>query len=42
MEIIVQKYGGTSVANKEKLLKIVENIKAEKDKENAVVVVVSA
>lgn len=42
MEIIVQKYGGTSVANKEKLLKIVENIKAEKDKGNAVVVVVSA
>lgn len=42
MDIVVQKYGGSSVANKEKLLNIVENIKKEKEQKKSVVVVVSA
>lgn len=42
MNIIVQKYGGSSVENKEKLEKICDNIIAYKNKKNKVVVVVSA
>ncbi|MBR5227772.1 MAG: hypothetical protein IKV94_03950 [Clostridia bacterium] len=42
MNIIVQKYGGSSVATKEKLAIIINNIINEKDKGNSVVVVVSA
>lgn len=42
MNIIVQKYGGTSVANKEKLEKICDNIILYKKKKNSIVVVVSA
>lgn len=42
MDIVVQKYGGSSVSNKEKLLNIVENIKKEKELGKSVVVVVSA
>ena len=42
MNIIVQKYGGTSVENKEKLEKICENIIAYKNKNYKLVIVVSA
>lgn len=42
MEVVVQKYGGSSVASKENLEIIVNNIIKEKEKGNAVVVVVSA
>lgn len=42
MDIVVQKYGGSSVADKKKLLNIVENIKKEKEQKKSVVVVVSA
>lgn len=42
MNIIVQKYGGTSVENKEKLEKVCENIISYKDRNNDIVVVVSA
>lgn len=42
MSIIVQKFGGSSVANKERLEKVTEQIIKEVDKGNKVVVVVSA
>ncbi len=42
MEIVVQKYGGTSVENKRKLEKICENILSYKNKGYELVVVVSA
>lgn len=42
MNIIVQKYGGSSVENKEKLEKICDNIASCKKKKNDLVVVVSA
>ncbi len=42
MNIIVQKYGGSLVADNEKLLNVCHNIKNEKNKDNALVVVVSA
>ena len=42
MNIIVQKYGGSSVANKEKLEKVCENIIAYKNKKCKLVIVVSA
>lgn len=42
MNIIVQKYGGTSVENKEKLEKVCENIIAYKNNNYDIVVVVSA
>lgn len=42
MKIVVQKYGGTSVANKEKLDCVVGNILKEKEQGNEVVIVVSA
>ena len=42
MNIIVQKYGGTSVENKEKLEKICNRIISYKEKNNKMVVVVSA
>jgi len=42
MEVIVQKYGGSSVANKEKLQIITNNIIKEKEKGKSVVVIVSA
>ena len=42
MNIIVQKYGGSSVADKEKLELICNKIIKEKNKNNDVVVVVSA
>ncbi len=42
MGIIVQKFGGTSVANTEKLTNVCKHIKREKDFGNQVVVVVSA
>lgn len=42
MHIVVQKFGGTSVANTEKLFKVCKHIKREKEKGNEVVVVVSA
>jgi len=42
MKVVVQKYGGTSVASKEKLDVIVNNIIKEKEQGNSVVVVVSA
>lgn len=42
MELIVQKYGGTSVANKERLEIVANNIINEKNKGNSIVVVVSA
>lgn len=42
MEIIVQKFGGSSVASTEKLFNVCKHITKEKDKGNAVVVVVSA
>ena len=42
MEIIVQKFGGSSVANTDKLFNVCKHITKEKSKGNAVVVVVSA
>lgn len=42
MGIVVQKFGGSSVANTEKLYKVCEHIISEKEKGNKVVVVVSA
>ncbi|MDP4163329.1 MAG: aspartate kinase, partial [Bacillota bacterium] len=42
MGLIVQKFGGTSVANAERILNVAERVKEEKDKGNDVVVVVSA
>lgn len=42
MEIIVQKFGGSSVANTEKLFTVCKHITKEKEKGKAVVVVVSA
>lgn len=42
MNIIVQKYGGTSVANKEKLELVINKIASALEEENKVVVVVSA
>ena len=42
MEIIVQKFGGSSVANTEKLFNVCKHITKEKNKGNSVVVVVSA
>lgn len=42
MDIIVQKYGGTSVANKEKLELVIEKIISAANGDNKVVVVVSA
>lgn len=42
MEIIIQKFGGSSVANTEKLKKVCTHIIKEVDEGNKVVVVVSA
>ena len=42
MDIVVQKYGGTSVVNKEKLELVIEKIISILNEENKVVVVVSA
>ena len=42
MPLIVQKYGGTSVANAERIKSVARRIAASKDKGNQVVVVVSA
>ena len=42
MSIIVQKFGGTSVASTEKLLKVCQHIINEYNSKNKVVVVVSA
>jgi len=42
MDIVVQKYGGTSVASKEKLELVIEKIISAVNEENRVVVVVSA
>ena len=42
MNIIVQKFGGSSVKDKESLLHVIEKIKSEKENGNKVVVVVSA
>ena len=42
MEIIVQKFGGSSVANTEMLFKVCKHITKEKDKGKSVVAVVSA
>ena len=42
MGIIVQKFGGSSVANIQKLNQVASKILEEKDKGNDVVVVVSA
>lgn len=42
MNIVVQKYGGTSVESKEKLEKVCDKIIQYKDKNNEVVVIVSA
>ncbi|MBR6688496.1 MAG: aspartate kinase [Clostridia bacterium] len=42
MDIIVQKFGGSSVKDKESLEHVISKIKAEKEKKNKVVVVVSA
>lgn len=42
MEIIVQKFGGSSVANTEKLFNVCKHITKEKEKGRAVVIVVSA
>ena len=42
MGIIVQKFGGSSVANVQKLNQVATKILEEKDKGNDVVVVVSA
>ncbi len=42
MAIIVQKFGGSSVADTDKLFNVCNHIKREYDKGNYVVVVVSA
>ncbi|MEW9051674.1 MAG: aspartate kinase [Neobacillus sp.] len=42
MGLIVQKFGGTSVGSVERILKVAENVKAETERGNQVVVVVSA
>ena len=42
MKIVVQKFGGSSVANKDKLFNVCKHIIKEKDKNSGVVVVVSA
>lgn len=42
MEIVVQKYGGSSVANTEKLFNVCKNIIKEKEKKKSLVIVVSA
>lgn len=42
MGIIVQKFGGTSVANVERILNVASCVKGEVDRGNNVVVVVSA
>ncbi len=42
MEIIIQKFGGSSVANTEKIFNVCKHITKEKDKGNSVIVVVSA
>lgn len=42
MEIIVQKFGGSSVSNTDKLFNVCKHITKEKNKGNSVVVVVSA
>jgi aspartate kinase len=42
MALIVQKYGGTSVASVERIKSVSEHIKKTKEKENDVVVVISA
>lgn len=42
MDIIVQKFGGSSVKDKDSLLCVMEKIKVEKEKGNKIVVVVSA
>ena len=42
MNIIVQKYGGSSVENKEKLELVCNKIISEKEKNNDLVVIVSA
>ncbi len=42
MEIIVQKFGGSSVANTDKLFNVCKHVTKEKNKGNSVVVVVSA
>ncbi|MCZ6883837.1 MAG: aspartate kinase, partial [Rickettsia endosymbiont of Ixodes ricinus] len=42
MALIIQKFGGTSVANIDRIKKIVPIIKAEIAKNNQVIVVVSA
>jgi aspartate kinase len=42
MALIVQKYGGSSVADAEKIKNVAQRIAATKDKGNQVVVVVSA
>ena len=42
MSIVVQKFGGSSVADNEKLLNVCKHIIREYDNKNQVVVVVSA
>ncbi len=42
MGLIVQKFGGSSVANTERLQLVAEKIISEKEKGNQVIVVVSA
>lgn len=42
MGIVVQKFGGTSVANTDKLYNVCKHIIKEYDKGNKVVVIVSA
>ena len=42
MDIVVQKFGGSSVKDKECLMHVIDKIKQEKEKENKIVVVVSA
>ena len=42
MGIVVQKFGGSSVANTEKLFNVCRHIKRELEEKNNVVVVVSA
>lgn len=42
MGLIVQKFGGSSVANTEKLNEVAKKIIIEKEKNNEVIVVVSA
>ena len=42
MALIVQKYGGTSVADAKRIKNVARRIAAVKDKDNSVVIVVSA